>query len=763
MSVGANEGLNDPPRNSTLVEDPLVAALPPSTDYITYLTILEYQLKPQNIQTLNRLLQEDDGTLAAEIGWDLLKLVLPILRVEPTKAKECLEIVARRGNPREVIVKVSEELENLGHNDSEGEADPQDHEDGLPTFAGEAPRVHLGEMALAGMPTVPQSEKLMDESDVEGQVPDAAIEELKLQSLLSMLSLLHPRIKTQYPSRFLATSLPAALGAYRRLSMCSESTTAFLNSLFKLVNKQRPALPPRVSTSSILETISSQVVSSTPIIPAPLPDPESKTESQTELQATAENENAINQRLVQAVFFEILDEFTAASSEAQPPLTARLRAQFEPQSLTSSRRAELLSTITSPTADSAHALRKRFVSTANDLQINIKTEILNLDKPKSELPEQEEEHEYPSSPSQIPFSNTGLLFLRCAQVYLQAVTERKPPHPPVNLQHILPTILRSWTNDTRFKQSAPAVDSLLSMLYIGLCVQAPPPSNAPFVDQAAIQSTLLAIYDILRDTFTNCPDADLRDNAHHIATHLLHGHATRETRTKIIRDLLETPNSSSPGGLMSFGAQPGSLKSLSVDWLKAELYPTQMVKTIMSKNREDFEPGLPATKLGEFADLLFPDLEAAKVVPQSTGKSKSKVSDEEQKAIDAFATELPFYISSLNLLSVAAKGTGSKETGTIVATEPSNSADVSAQRRDAELDSALARGKTMLANLEVWMRYLNEEYSVAAASRSPSPDGSNKRKRDGTEHIDVIERTEVFALEDAIGRVREVLGQGDEK
>jgi hypothetical protein len=122
-------------------EDPLTAALPPVTDYITYLTILEYRLNAGNLGTLNGILDRDDGTLAKEIGWDLLRLVLPMLPDAPRDAAQCLDTIARRGNPREVVVRVAEELEKLGRLDDD--ADDNDDEsdgDGLPTFDGEAER-----------------------------------------------------------------------------------------------------------------------------------------------------------------------------------------------------------------------------------------------------------------------------------------------------------------------------------------------------------------------------------------------------------------------------------------------------------------------------------------------------------------------------------------------------------------------------------------------------------------------------------------------
>src|SRR5947209_6613088 len=178
-------------------ESPLIAALPPQTDYITYLTILEYQLTPTNLPTLTGLLTNDDGTLAQEIGWDLLKLVLPLSEEVPEEAGRCLGVVARRGNPREVVVRVAEELEKLGH-DGDNSGTDQEFEDDvigdeLRTFPGEAERIHLGPMTLQGMPTPSNqrsSEESLDQKDEKHTRRSDGHEvfSTKFQILLSMLS-----------------------------------------------------------------------------------------------------------------------------------------------------------------------------------------------------------------------------------------------------------------------------------------------------------------------------------------------------------------------------------------------------------------------------------------------------------------------------------------------------------------------------------------------------------------------------------------------
>jgi hypothetical protein len=105
-------------------DDPLIQALPPATDYLTYLTLLEYQLTPARLPILHRLLQ--DETLTTNIGWDLVKMLLPMLPA----SSECLQDVARLGNPREVILRVADALMHLHPADDEVENEGEGEEKG---------------------------------------------------------------------------------------------------------------------------------------------------------------------------------------------------------------------------------------------------------------------------------------------------------------------------------------------------------------------------------------------------------------------------------------------------------------------------------------------------------------------------------------------------------------------------------------------------------------------------------------------------------
>lgn len=109
-------------------ENPLVAALPPVSDYITYLTIVEYNLTPENLPVLQEVLK--DEKLTTNIGWDLVHLLVPHL----PDSEGCLREIARLGNPREVILKVTESLRLIDYESiEEDEDDDEDSEEGVAT------------------------------------------------------------------------------------------------------------------------------------------------------------------------------------------------------------------------------------------------------------------------------------------------------------------------------------------------------------------------------------------------------------------------------------------------------------------------------------------------------------------------------------------------------------------------------------------------------------------------------------------------------
>lgn len=669
-------------------EDPLIAALPPATDYITYLTLLEYQLTPQNLPTLSRLLTEDDGKLAEEIGWDLLKFLLPMLGPAPEEAVRCMEIVARRGNPREVVVRVAEELEKLGDQDDEldvGDFDDNDDDDDLPTFAGEAPRVHLGNMTLQGMPEAQQHAE-GGSSDTTRPLP-AATKAMELQALLNMLGILHPRIKTQYPSRFLATSLPAALGAYRQIPITSATTTSFLTMLEKLAGKKRPTLPPRASTTNVNTPPSGERQEPT-ATPAALPDPEAKAEEgETGVKAPSDEEKAIIHRLLSAVTLEVLDEYLSSlSCDEHPSMswTARLRETLEPHRVPSLRVKNTELWKETEELKQRDAILAKFHRLCGELDVHAATEIKKVvhDEVDLEDPDQgkeEELSEYPTSPAQIPFPRAGVIFLHAYETFLAPADAS----PVLSTTELTKLIAHSFPLSATPSIPNPALeDSLLSLLYRHAVSST---NTNTYPDTPPSPPKFLLLISTLTQLFTISPWASLRDSAHYIATRLLQTYPDSGVRLQIITQTLrgttlstnwaeieDEPDATEPGideetGLTrsTSALQPhpiplappqqlGALKAIGVNWLKDEfvawirdhstgLDPALLMSADANNTTASETEASPQLLL----DLPFPtDLPALSRPPTSSD------TESEADVLGPFLLDLPFIISTLNLICV---------------------------------------------------------------------------------------------------------------
>lgn len=296
-------------------DNPLLKALPPETDYLSYLTILEYNLTVDQLSNLHDILQ--DTTLTANIGWDLVHLLLPLLPA----SQECLQDVARLGNPREVVLKVTELLEGLGEQE---EADEQDETEDIEQAeklkepGTTSDKVHEVE-AQDGESVAPESMA----SEGPSKPPSKGV---KLIALIDMLSILHPRIKTKYPSRFLSTSLQAVLPAYSQVAGIPEATEAVLGFIKALSGTKRPKLPPRKSSAMI----------PTPAVPESAPDPEGQDE------ALGVDEKALQSRLLQSFLTYVTEAYMSSTAvdEDVPGLawSSRYQEELHPEKIIPGRR-----------------------------------------------------------------------------------------------------------------------------------------------------------------------------------------------------------------------------------------------------------------------------------------------------------------------------------------------------------------------------------------------------------------------------------------
>ncbi|RMD43827.1 hypothetical protein DV735_g1355, partial [Chaetothyriales sp. CBS 134920] len=565
-------------------EDPLVAALPPATDYLTYLTLLEYQLEPSNLSTLNRLLREDDGDLVEEIGWDLLRLVLPMLHEVRQEASNCVQIIANRA------------------------------------FAGEAPPVHLGRLALE------EAERDSDEVDSN----TAAQKSLVFQELLGALSVVHRRIKTKYPSRFLATSLPAALGAYRKLPITVETTTAFLNCLEQLSTPHRPPLPPRESSAE-------EADAKRPQSPVPLPDPEAASEAHTGSNVASENEKAIIERLLQAVLVEIIDEYLSSLQYDEDPSmrwTSRLREKLEPGRSVPGKETEQERWQKDNGLRARDSLIDEFTKLSSRLGLNPAKQLRVVTGQDEAPPEasdgSEEEFEYPTSPSQVPFAIPGLIQLAAASAFASGEA--------LEAKEVDASLL--------FKSSQPLSEDVvipLPSLQDALCsILYQQPKLAPL--DASSDLDFGALIATLTQAFTTGQDAQTRDDTHHIATKLVHQRQSASDRIEIIKQTIQCTAAEPVNGLPIALCPPylqGTLQAVGVDWLKDEIL-LRLDHTTPEPN--DLAPGLDPSVLEqdpELASLIAPDipaLEAGSPVEAATATH--------------ILLSLPYYISVLNLACI---------------------------------------------------------------------------------------------------------------
>lgn len=204
---------------------------PPATDAATYLTIVEKSLTPEVLPALQEILE--DVALTTEIGWDLVEMLINV-----PGSEECLESIARLGNPREVILKVLDVMEKTAVS---REKEPEERE-----------------------AEEPQEEEEGDESDKKGKEKEkegrsAAITtkgETKATrhfvTLCGMLGILLKRLQVKAPSRFLHTALETVQQCYDATS--AASTAAVISLVQSLARKTtRPPLPSRKS-SVMLDT-----------------------------------------------------------------------------------------------------------------------------------------------------------------------------------------------------------------------------------------------------------------------------------------------------------------------------------------------------------------------------------------------------------------------------------------------------------------------------------------------------------------------------
>ncbi|KAF1826964.1 DUF1760-domain-containing protein [Dissoconium aciculare CBS 342.82] len=587
--------------------NPLIDALPPKSDYLTYLTIVEYNLNVENLPTLHDVLQ--DEALTTNIGWDLVHLLVPLL----PESEHCLQDVANLGNPREVILKVTESLRLIDYENiqiPESLAD-QDDEDDIRARA-DASSYPLKTSLPVGKSEVPGSEQ----SQAVEAAPPLPLPINQFIALLSMLPILHRRIKTKYPSRFLSTSLQAVLASFSNASSNREEIVDAIVRMVKTMSGvHRPLLPARRSSNMINTTTSAAAKTGA--------DPEGG-ESST----PAAEDSAIQNKLFQAFVTHVMEEYMlnlprqdgvsgmawcSRIMEKLYPDRQVLRAQSFTDRFHTDESLEKI-------ADAVGNL----TALAKDLRISDQ-DLLEVAITVEKLPAHTgDEEEPPKSAEDIPLSRLGSLLLYAARrssnvLYDGASRDRAsfslfPDHHELIKNCLASPELGAGQLGT---EPEALIDSVLALSLV--CLEGDsigvPNSDDDFNHYLQTIAFLSS----------NCPDANLRGHAHYITTTVLRSQPNDRVRLDFIRDTLEH-------------CPYENLKVSAVGWIKGETIESNPPSPTPEHDHSERSIFASPYALDSLGAYLFPAIQAL--------GPDAHIGD----AWIDFQVNVSFYLASLNFL-----------------------------------------------------------------------------------------------------------------
>ncbi|KAI0480062.1 DUF1760-domain-containing protein [Xylariaceae sp. FL0804] len=459
-------------------------------DHFTYLTILQYHVtSPEVLPALNDVLA--DARLTQEIGWDLVQL---LLRVDGSDA--CLETVARLGNPREVIIKVMEALEGLAASWDE--------------------------------------EVNIEDDDEPGVSPTSKIP-AKFITLLGMLAILHRRIKSKHPSRFLGPSLLKVFEAYQPTP---EMTAAVINLVRSLSGSKRPPLPNRTSSIHVANPDHDGDVSKN------APDPEAEQEDP--------DETTMQQKLLQSFSTCVLQRYVNAHGMQWSP---RLLETYHPQKVIPGKKTVTDAFRQDEMLQKRDAVVGSLVALLRDLGLtecrrDLVTSVYNKAAAGTDPLSAFENF---SSPDDIHLSPGGTASLIAYWIFSADVFGADSPQPEM---HIFPdhfSMLEPFLGadpQSEISRSPGTADALLA---IGLGLQ-----HRDLLVGADDEAKFMAYHHHLTLISVFHPDIQVRNAATIFAGTILHSDPDDQNRLEILEDLLEN-------------CMFASLKACAVKWLQEEL------------------------------------------------------------------------------------------------------------------------------------------------------------------------------------------------
>lgn len=592
-------------------DNPLIKALPPASDYLTYLTIVEYNLKPENLPILHKVLQ--DEKLTTNIGWDLVHLLVPYL----PDSEQCLLDIARMGNPREAILKVTESLRLIDYEEVDDEEAIEDEDRDVRT------RAESNTFPLKTAPTNSGSQDRSDSYQAVEVPPPLPLPVNQFVALLDMLAILQPRIKTKYPSRFLSTTLQAILASFSNApAHREEMIEAIVKTVKAVTGIQRPMLPARKS-SGVLRTMSAAASE-------PRPDPEAMSSGESEA-----GDGAIQTKLLQSFVTHVIEEYMLNFPQYDdvPGMAwcSRVMEKAHPERIVRE----------SQTFASRFAVEERLHrridamgqlgSLARDLNIT-DAQLLDAAITVEKVPDNAgDEDDPPKAADDVALSRLGSLLLYAGR-QASSILYDSPPDATTAFeifpdhQELLKNCLSSHDMGTGQLGTEPEalIDSVLALGLV--CLErnsmGDPATDEQFTDYLQVVALLSS----------NCPNANLRGHAHYLASTVLRSQPDEEIRLAFIRDTLEH-------------CPFENLKVSAVGWIKGEIIEANPPTPIagyehQASTTHDQESSIftKPLALDSLAPHLFPSLHADLIA--------APIRD----AWMTFQTSVSFYLASLNFL-----------------------------------------------------------------------------------------------------------------
>ncbi|TGO91188.1 hypothetical protein BPOR_0036g00180 [Botrytis porri] len=494
--------------------DPVVdikSTAPPAGDPMAYLSFLRLvlierkptpELRSQLLAALNDVLQDVD--IANSVGWEATTILL-----EVPGSDDCLITIARLANPRELIISILAALKRL---DLDGIEDDW----------------HGGEAS------VQDQNKTAISNDLD-----------RFCFVLSLLSIIHPRIKTKHPSRFLATTILAIVQAFHP----SHRAVMAIGKFAHIVSgKKRPTLPGRKSSLSIASVMRPEIESNLP----PAPDPEAQEEDTYE--------SAIQNKLLQGLVTHMLEMYIDVY-----PLewAGRLQESFDPKRVVAGRTSLAEAFQTTPEYQTRETVAGQLVSLARDLELAnyvLLFDTIHSKEPIAHAPNPEDD--LPNSPEDIPLSPVGCLFLLTSLIFSSVMFKSKTPEPVMSIfpdhAKLVARFFESATGS-----SIAIVDAVVA---IGLWLE----HSNKFVSGEFKDNDYMAHLRALSLWSATTPSPGLRYCTHKLTSAILHAHPVDAIRLTFISKTLK-------GSSDEIGAI--ALKASAITWLKEELITAHERKT----------------------------------------------------------------------------------------------------------------------------------------------------------------------------------------